>query len=205
MRINLRRRPRPARRAARGVPSPPGPISAGAHLLGRPLFSASLALVASLAGCAYYSTSATGGGTSFRSIAVPLFKNETLEHGLEETVTRTVADAFIEDNNLDVVAETEAQSILWGTIADYRRIPFTFNAQNVVIEYKLEIVARVEYEDRENNKTVWSDNDLRAWATYAAEGTSGGSEETVASEDEAVEVAVDKLARELVAKTVGGW
>jgi hypothetical protein len=171
-------------------------------------------LLAALAasGCGYYSTSATGGGTSLKSIAVPLFKNETLEAGLEETVTRAVVDAFVADNHLAVVSETEAESILWGAIADYRRIPFSFDAAGSVTEYKLEIVARVEYEDRKHTKTLWTENDLRAWATYrldaaAAEdtGESQPTEEAAVSEDDALKTAVEKLSRELIAKTLGGW
>jgi len=157
------------------------------------------------AGCGYYSTSATG-GTSLKSIAVPLFKNETLEHGLEEDVTRAVVDAFIADNHMDVVSESEAESILWGTIATYRRTPFTFDAQGNVLEYRLEIVTRVEYEDRRKSKTVWRDDDLQAWATYRLEPTSTEtSEQVAASEEDGRTTAIEKLARELVAKTVGGW
>ncbi len=167
---------------------------------------------AAVSGCGYYSTSATGGGTSLKSIAVPLFKNETLEAGLEETVTRAVVDAFVADNHLAVVSETEAESILWGTIADYRRIPFSFDAAGAVSEYKLEIVARVEYEDRKHTKTLWTENDLRAWATYQLDtaaptdtGESTTTDEAAASEDAARDNAVDKLSRELIAKTLGGW
>lgn len=161
-------------------------------------------------GCGYYSTSAAG-GTSLKSIAIPLFKNETLEHGLDETVTRAVVDAFVADNHLEVVSEGEAESILWGTISDYRRIPFTFDARGAVLEYRLEIVASVEYENRKQSKTLWSDDDLRAWATYTIDPTGGleepsqESEAIAGSEEEGREIAVEKLARELVAKTVGGW
>jgi len=177
----------------------------------RHLFSLALVLpFLTAGGCGYYSTSATG-GTNLKSIAVPLFANQTLEHGLEETVTRAVVDAFVADNHLAVVAEPEAESILWGTIVDYRRIPFSFDAQGTVTEYKLEIVTRVEYEDRKSTKTLWSDDDLSAWATYTldpsaiAASDATQTEEASTSEDGARETAVDKLARELVAKTVGGW
>lgn len=174
------------------------------------LFLASLWALFQALGCGYYSTSATG-GTSLKSIAVPLFKNETLEHGLEDPVTRTVVDAFVADNHLEVVSESEAQSILWGTIVGYTRNPFSFDARGTVVEYKLELVATIEYEDRKRAKTIWREEDLRAWATYRLAGT-GTSTETpeegeaaATSEEEARQAAIDKLARELVAKTVGGW
>jgi hypothetical protein len=169
--------------------------------------------LAVICGCGYYSTSATG-GTSLKSIAVPLFKNQTLEHGLEEAVTRSVVDAFVADNHLDVVAETEAESILWGTIVQYRRIPFSFDAQGAVLEYKLEIVAHVEYEDRKRSKTLWTEEDLRAWATYTSDPSAADTDSEAESpedtgvagnEEDGRQFAIEKLARELVAKTVGGW
>ncbi|MCK4547785.1 MAG: LptE family protein [Candidatus Eisenbacteria sp.] len=165
-----------------------------------------------LCACAHYSTSASG-RSSLKSIAIPLFKNNTLEHGLGETVTSALSAAFVADNHLDVVAEPESESILWGTIVEYRRFPFTFDSQGAVIEYKIEIVVSVEYEDRKHSRTLWADEDLRAWASYtpatsasADEPDQSVEESTIAAtEEEALLAAIGKLGRELVAKTLGGW
>ena len=92
------------------------------------LHQAALFSVLLLWGCAYYSTSATGGG-GIRSVAIPLLANTSLEAGIQQTLTDSLIEAFVADGALRVVDEDQADIILRGTVLEVREEPFTYGDQ----------------------------------------------------------------------------
>jgi hypothetical protein len=56
-----------------------------------------------------------------------VFENETLRYDLEETFTKAVIDAFIEDNRLKVVDEKSADAVLLVTIQTFVRTPYSYD------------------------------------------------------------------------------
>jgi hypothetical protein len=147
------------------------------------------------ANCGYYSFSGSGlKGT--RNVAVPLFENQTQEYGIRESLTQKVVDAYVQDNNLKVVNEKIADSILSGTIIRYLREAYTFDENENVKEYKVRIFVRVTLEETKKKKTIWAEEGLEGWGIYSA------ADET---EDDGKERALEKLAEDIVNRTVKGW
>lgn len=145
--------------------------------------------------CGIYSFSgSTLGG--IKTIAIPLFDNQTPEYGIRETLTEKIAERFVQDNTLKVVNEKLADSILQGVITKYEREAHTFDEQENIEEYIVRIWVKVSFEEKKNKKVIWKEDSLLGWGIYSAQ------DET---EDQGKDRAIEKLAEDIVNKTVRGW
>jgi hypothetical protein len=152
-------------------------------------------ILVSIAGCGVYSFSGSG-LSGIKTIAVPLFDNETQEYGLREALTEKIAERFVQDNTLKVVNERTAESILRGVVTRYARETHTFDEQENPKEYIARIWVRLSFEEKKNKKVVWKEDNLLGWGIYSAQ------DET---EEMGKERAIEKLAEDIVNKTVKGW
>jgi hypothetical protein len=149
----------------------------------------------SVSGCGVYSFSGSG-LSGVNTIAIPLFDNQTQEYGIREALTEKIANRFVQDNTLKVVNEKAADTILRGTITRYNRESHTFDEQENIKEYIVRIWVKASFEEKKNKKTIWEEEDMMGWGIYSAE------DET---EDMGRERAIEKLAEDIVNKTVKGW
>lgn len=159
-------------------------------------------VLALLAGCGY---SFTGSSlpSHIRTIAVPVFENETLDATIAEEATAGIQDRFLEDNRLKVVREARADCVLEGRVTGYERRVYSYTPDQEPQEYIIAIVLAVVLKDRVKNRDLWSQERLQATATYAAtEGTKVGQATT---ETAAREMAIELLAQDILAKTLEQW
>ena len=152
-------------------------------------------LLFSISGCGIYSFSGSG-LSGIDTIAIPLFDNQTQEYGIRETLNEKIAERFVQDNTLKVVNEKTADSILRGVVTRYLRESHTFDEQENIKEYIVRIWVKVSFEEKKNKKIIWNEDDLLGWGIYSAQ------DET---EDLGKERAIEKLAEDIVNKTVKGW
>jgi len=152
-------------------------------------------LLLSISGCGVYSFSGSG-LSGIKTIAIPVFDNQTGEYGIRETLTEKIAERFVQDNTLKVVNEKIAESILQGIITKYEREAHTFDEQENIEEYIVRIWVKVTFEEKKNKKVIWKEDNLLGWGIYSAQ------DET---EDLGKERAIEKLAEDIVNKTVKGW
>lgn len=160
--------------------------------------SISIVLLISLlvvSNCTYYSFSGSG-LKGISSVAVPLFEDQTQEYGLRETLTQKLVDAYVQDNTLKVVNQKNSDSILYGTITAYLREAHTFDENENVKEYRVRVFVKATLEETKKKKIIWEEDNLEGWAIYSA------SDET---EDDGKEKALQKLAEDIVNRTVKGW
>jgi hypothetical protein len=148
-----------------------------------------------VSGCGPYSFSGSG-VSGFKTLAVPLFDDQSGEYGMREALTEKIAERFVQDNTLKVVNEKNADSILRGVITRYSREAYTFDEQENVEEYITRIWVKVWFEESESKKSIWKEDNLLGWGVYSAQ------DET---EDVGKERAIEKLAEDIVNKTVKGW
>lgn len=148
-----------------------------------------------LASCGIYtfSPSATG---EIKTIAIPLFDNQTAQSGLRESLTDQIAKGFVSDNTLRVVPESQADGIMRGTIVSYNREAYTYTSGEVVSEYKSTITLSVEFINRRSQKVVWEEKAMSNWGTYDA---------VSENEDLGKSRAVAKLVEDIINRTVKGW
>jgi hypothetical protein len=152
-------------------------------------------LLFSVTGCGVYSFSGSG-VSGIKTIAVPLFENQTDQYGIREDLTTDIANRFVQDNTLKVVNEKIADSILRGTITNYTREAYTYDENENVKEYIVRIWVNASFEEKKNNKVIWKEDNVQGWGIYSAQ------DET---EDMGRQRALDKLAEDIVNKIVKGW
>jgi hypothetical protein len=158
-----------------------------------------LLVAVATAACSHYSFSPAL-RTHVRTIAVPIPGNETLEYGAEQDLTDAIIQEFSEDNTLRVVGEDNADSIIRGAVALYERTVLSYDSGGNPREYKVRVVAKLSYEDLTLKETVW-ESEVEGWAVYS---TSAETGEPI-TEDEARGLAFEKLAEDVLARTIQGW
>ena len=159
-----------------------------------------MSLLPLLLSCGYTASSTLPG--HIKSIAIPVFKNETLEYRIEEEITNAVIEKFVADNRLRVVGERAAASVLVGTVTGYQRRVFSYSAGEVAQEYEITIKVAVEFKDVSNGRIIWKDESLVSSARYFALDMAGQKAQT---EQEGRQPAIAFLANDVLTRTVEGW
>lgn len=152
----------------------------------------------SSSGCAYYSMSGSL-PPHIKTVAVPLFENDTLEYGLKEKLTDSVIDRLVADNTLKVVDAKIADSIVIGKITAVREEPFTYASEEKAKEFKVRIFVQVVYRDLKKKADIWEAKLLEGWGVYDVSG--GGLNER----EKGIETALKMISDEIVNRTVAGW
>jgi len=146
-------------------------------------------LVLFIHSCCTYSFSGVTSG--IKSITIPMFDNESLRYELENTFTKAVTDAFIEDNRLKVASEKTADAILLITIKTFERTPYSYDESENVKEYKISISADILLKKRDSEEELFKVRSFTEWATYYPE--------TEVEED-----GIDKVAKKFSEKILRG-
>lgn len=91
-------------------------------------------------------------------IAIPDFVNQSSTGNVDVAVTKAVREEFQGRGGRYriVVDDTGADASVVGTILDVRLAPASFSAQGQASRYTVTVTAKVEFIDRHENKTLWS-------------------------------------------------
>ena len=148
-----------------------------------------------LCSCGYQSVSLYQG----KSIAVPIFKNETYKPGIEVPVTNKIIEEFLRDGSLKVEKEDNADLLLSGKITNYTRRPTAFDPDNTdeVIQYSISIRFEVALKDLEKKEVTWKD-EFSGKGFYYLKGTFQNTEEMALKE------AIRKASKKIVERTIEG-
>jgi len=159
-----------------------------------------------ISGCGVYSFSGSS-IPGIKTIAVPLFDNQTQEYGIRESLTEAVANRFVKDNTLKVVNEKISDSVLRGVITNYKRESHTFDEQENIKEYIVRIWVNVWFEEEKSKKIIWKDDNREGWGIYCVKDCvdESGNPKSDETEDDGKQRAIDKLAEDIVNRTVKGW
>jgi hypothetical protein len=151
-------------------------------------------LAAVVCGCAYSfrSPSALQG----KAIAIPPFESKAARYGIRDELTQAVIQTFREDNRLKVTDPDKADLLLLGTLTDYKKEPFTYDRQEVLISYKVRLFIDFALKDKKADSTLWSVKSFEAWATCGV---------TPDSEEVGIQEAIQKLSRDILRRTVEEW
>jgi len=158
-----------------------------------------LMLPVMLAGC--YSFSART-STHIRSVGVPFFENRTDRFGLESRVTEALARGFLEDGDLRVVDEREADSVLRGVLTSYEHKAAVFNQLEHVTTMRVTITADVSYRDQTKGAVVWEQKGLSAWGQYSLVASADQAAQT---EEDGEREAIQRMVQEVLARSIETW
>ena len=151
---------------------------------------------AAAVGCGPYSFSGSSIPSHIKSVAIPIFENETAEFGIKEKVTDALLENFISENILKISDKKNADSIIRGTIMKITDVPFTFDENEIVQEYRVTIYLNLVWHDQVKDNELF-DGKINGWGVYPA----NSPEER----DDGIEKAIERLITEITNKTLSGW
>lgn len=118
--------------------------------------------------------------------------------GLEVEVTNAIINRYILDGYLKIGKPDTSDAILEAQLIEYRRDALRYSDGDDVQEYRLNVVVHVSLKDRTTDKSIY-DSDLTGDSTFYLQGP------RAESEDQAVQRAVEDLARRVVEQTLEIW
>lgn len=157
---------------------------------------AALMLVLYAQGCGPYSFTGNAVPAHINTVAVPLFADQTSEFGIREKLTDAVISEITRDNSLKIAGEGDADAVVVGTIISVVDRADTFNEQEQVESHRVFITVEVTVQDRKKSNNLWQER-WSQWGLY----TLGGSDGRQAG----IQAAIDKIAEDVLNKTVSGW
>ena len=127
-----------------------------------------LAAALLLAGCGY----STRGNLPdhIRTVAVPIFRNRTLEPGVETAVTSGVVNGFSSGGRLRVVPADQADALLEGEVVGYSLDGLAFDQNANVRAYRLRLVLNVEFRDVRRSALLWRQEGLQETSDFQVVG-----------------------------------
>ena len=103
---------------------------------------------------------------NIRSIAVPIFKNDTNEVGLEDVLTTEIISVFNRRQTLKVKSTNTADSKLIGTIRSIYYSPVSFSSDERASERRVRLHVDVQLKESSTGKVIWSHAGLTYLETY---------------------------------------
>jgi hypothetical protein len=154
------------------------------------------------AGCAGYQLGSVQ-PEAFRhihTVAVPTFRNETLEPRFAVIATNAVIEEMQRDGTYQVESASAADGRLEGTIKQIKRRQVRSTRQDTLASLEMEFSVEVEYVFR----------DMRSYGILAEGEVEASSHQFLdpnfqLSEREALPIAAERLATELVSRISEGW
>ena len=159
-----------------------------------------LVLAVGAPGCGYTLSSVLP--AHIKTIAIPTFGNNTVEHGLADDVTQALIDGFLADKKLRLERERDADSVLRGTVLAYRNRVYAYDPNEVATQYEILLIVQVTYRDVVKNRDLWKENEMIVRTTYHV--VPVGAEPAQTEADGRSDV-IQKLTDLVVSRTIQGW
>ncbi len=148
------------------------------------------------AGCAYSFTS--GLPAHIKTVAVPLFANETNEFGIAEEVTEQLVAALVKDGTLRIVSEAgEADAVIEGTVRAYSEEAYAYDRDETVDQQIIRITVSIRFYDQVREEVIWESDRVFGSQTYPNEGPD--------ARDGGLEKAIGQVVDEILSGIVAGW
>lgn len=167
-----------------------------------------LTLAGALAGCAGYQIGPIKPKLmeKVQTIAVPTFKNDTLEPRIEVALASAIIKQIQQDGTYRVVRENEADAILEGTLLEIRRRPARSVRGNVLQtrEYTLELRVRYSVKNRATGAEI-EGRTITGSTSFFVSGSNTVAADVTQDERQAMPIAAEDLATRLVSQISEGW
>jgi len=146
-------------------------------------------------GCGYHFT---GSGARLpvgvRSVAIPIFGNQTLQTGIESDLTGALVDRFVSARQLSLTSQSEADAVLSGTVKSFLISPtaVTLGTQTAT-EYRATLTIEATFKRQQDGQVLWK-GEMSEWRNYAVASDPAATE---ANKKDAIRQASDLLAKRL--------
>ena len=161
-----------------------------------------------LAGCAGYQHGPIKPTpmANVKTIAVPAFKNDTLQTRAEIALANSVIKQIQQDGTYQIADEKNADAILEGTLEEIERKPERSVRGNTDLtrEYSLILRARYQVTDRVTGK-VLERRSATGKTTFFVSGSNALASDVLQDEKQALPLAAEDLSVRLVSQISEGW
>jgi hypothetical protein len=141
-----------------------------------------------------------------RTVAVPTFKNDTLEPRVEVLLANTLIKQIQQDGTYKVADEKNADALIECTLDEIERKPQRSVRGDVLLtrEYELQISIRYRVVDRKTGQDLMS-RKVSGHTNFFVSGTNALSADVLQDERQALPIAMEEAAQHLVAQISEGW
>lgn len=165
------------------------------------IFVAQIALMSLFAlGCAGYHIGPVT-KLSYKSIAVPMFRNTTLRPQIEAQISNAVIQRLQQDGSLRIEPRSRADVVLTGSVTKYYReaLRSLRTDTGVPREYEITITVHVEATDRRTGETVLKPTDVEGKTDVFI------GEDQQSSEEQALPLIADDIGKRVAGLLVENW
>jgi outer membrane lipopolysaccharide assembly protein LptE/RlpB len=160
-----------------------------------------------LSGCAGYQVGPIQPKTmrGVKKIAVPSFKNDTLEPRVEVLLANAVIKQLQQDGTYQVTSEADADATLVGRLEDIIRRPSRSVRGNVLQTREFTLVLRLRYEVIDRSGRVLENRSVVGQTSFFVTGTNTIAADVNQDERQAFPLAAEDAATRLVSQISEGW
>jgi Lipopolysaccharide-assembly len=151
-------------------------------------------------GCAGYHVGPVA-KRNFDSIAVPMFRNDTLRPQLEAQISNAVVKRLQQDGSLRIETEPRADVVLRGSVVRYERTALRSLRSDTGVprEYEIAITAHVEARDRRTGEVVLKSTEVEGKSDVFI------GEDQQSAEEQALPLVADEIGRKVAGLLVESW
>ena len=144
-----------------------------------------------------YSFSGSSIPSHINTIAVPLFEDQTSEFQIKEKLTDAVIEEITRDNSLKIADVNTADLVVYGKIMSILDQAYTYDENEQVESYRVFITVEIEVNDVKKVIVMWKER-LRQWGEYSID-------PALDARQDGIQLALKKIAEDILNKTVSGW
>jgi outer membrane lipopolysaccharide assembly protein LptE/RlpB len=97
--------------------------------------------------------------SGLNSIAIPTFKNQTFEPGIEVPFTQAFLRGFILDRRIKVVDRAQADTVLEGSIKSFYFYSVSYDRSGFAVEYQTSVVLDLSLKKR-TGEVLWEEKNV---------------------------------------------
>jgi outer membrane lipopolysaccharide assembly protein LptE/RlpB len=141
-----------------------------------------------------------------KKISFPTFSNATNRVGLEQRLSRAVAQELASRGSFSVTsAEGQGDAELKGEILSFSLYPVSADAQGRATQYQIQIVVKVSLTTLPDGKVLWKNDAYTFRENYDAAGASIGAANYADLENQAIDAEAGRFAQSLVTSILEGF
>jgi hypothetical protein len=139
--------------------------------------------------------------STIKSIAVPIFINQTDKLNIEQYVTQKTIEEFLADGKVSILDEVKSDAVVKCAIYKYVLTPILFDVNQIPIQYRLRIYISLIFFDNKNQVQLWEEKSIWEETTYYVSNNLGMpvEDETIARNR-----VLDQIAKRIVARVIYG-
>jgi len=163
-------------------------------------------LLVGLASCGYNFTPVGGiVPQGAKTIAIPVFVNNTVEPYVDVEVTKAVVDEFLTDGRLKVVSTDAADLVILGKVTKFVLIPQTYSIDPYVLSYNVSINVTITIVDGKTQKVILQDSGVGTIFNSSYGVTLGEISQTKIAKSAAITNACKDLASTIRSRVLEGF